>query len=132
MGLFKKKSKNRVCVIGLDGVPYSMLLELAEKGIMPAFAELIENGNLHKMKASLPEISSVSWTDFMTGSNPGTHGIFGFTDFKKGTYDLRFPNYHDLKTPTLWDKLGEKKKTSIVINQPSTYPVRRLSGSLIS
>jgi len=132
MGLFKKKSKNRVCVIGLDGVPYSMLLELAEKGIMPAFAELIENGNLHKMKASLPEISSVSWTDFMTGSNPGTHGIFGFTDFKKGTYDLRFPNYHDLKTPTLWDKLGEKKKTSIVINQPSTYPARRLSGSLIS
>lgn len=132
MGLFKKKSKQRVCVIGLDGVPYSMLLELAQKGIMPSLAELIENGHLHQMKASLPEISSVSWTDFMTGTNPGTHGIFGFTDFKKGTYDLRFPNYMDLKTSTLWDKLGTKKKTSIVINQPSTYPARRLSGSLIS
>ena len=83
MRLFKRKKKRRVCVIGLDGVPYPLLLDLAEKGVMPNFAELIKSGHLHKMKASLPEISSVSWTDFMTGTNSGTHGIFGFTDFKK-------------------------------------------------
>ena len=34
---------------------------------MPATAGLIESGHLHRMKASLPEISAVSWTDFMTG-----------------------------------------------------------------
>lgn len=132
MVLFRKKKKKRVCVIGLDGVPYSLLLDLAQKGHMPRMAQLLDSGHLHRMKASLPEISAVSWTDFMTGTNSGTHGIFGFTDLKKGSYDLRFPNFLDLKKETFWDKLGEKKKKCIIINQPSTYPARRISGTLIS
>ncbi len=77
------------------------------------------------MKASLPEISAVSWTDFMTGTNSGTHGIFGFTDFKPDSYELRFPNFLDVKAPTFWDTLGAKGKKSIIINQPSTYPARQ-------
>lgn len=134
MGLlnFRKKKKNRVCVIGLDGVPHSMLTDLASRGVMPAFSSLIETGYLHQMKASLPEISSVSWTNFMTGSNPGSHGIFGFTDLKENSYDLRFPNFHNVKTDTIWDILGRDGKESIVINQPSTYPARRINGLLIS
>lgn len=129
---FKKKKKNKVCVIGLDGVPYSLLQNLAQQGVMPYTAELLDSGYLHKMKASLPEISAVSWTNFMTGSNPGTHGIFGFTDFKKGSYDLRFPNFLDLQKETFWDTLGKQKKKSIIINQPSTYPARKINGTLIS
>ena len=132
MALFKRKSKKKVCVIGLDGVPRSLLYNLSQKGIMPTFAEIIASGHLHELKASLPEISSVSWTDFMTGTNAGKHGIFGFTDFKSGSYDLRFPNFLDVKTPTLWDRLALQKKISIVINQPSTYPARKINGTLIS
>jgi predicted AlkP superfamily phosphohydrolase/phosphomutase len=132
MSLFKRKKKPRVCVIGLDGVPYSMIEDLAQKGVMPNMDKLIQSGHLHKMKASLPEISSVSWTNFMTGTNPGTHGIFGFTDLKENTYDLRFPNFLDVKADTFWDKLGEMKKMSVVINQPSTYPARKINGILIS
>jgi predicted AlkP superfamily phosphohydrolase/phosphomutase len=130
--LFKKKKKKRVFVIGLDGVPHSLLLDLAQKGIMPEVSRLIESGHLHKMKASLPEISSVSWTNFMTGTNPGTHGIFGFTDLKKDSYSLRFPNFLDLKKETFWDSLGKRGKRCIIINQPSTYPARKINGILIS
>lgn len=132
MGLFSRKKKNRICVIGLDGVPYSFLLDLTQRDIMPHMKSLIEKGHLHKMKASLPEISSVSWTDFMTGTNSGTHGIFGFTDLKKGSYDLRFPNFQEVKKETFWDTLGQKKKRSVVINQPSTYPAKPINGILIS
>ena len=130
--LFKKKKKKRVFVIGLDGVPYSLLLDLAQKEIMPEISRLIESGHLHRMRASLPEISSVSWTNFMTGTNPGTHGIFGFTDFKKDSYSLRFPNFLDLKKDTFWDDLGKRGKRCIIINQPSTYPARKINGILIS
>lgn len=132
MALFKKEKKKKVCVIGLDGVPHSLLLDLSRKGIMPFVSTLLEKGHLHKMKASLPEISAVSWTNFMTGSNPATHGIFGFTDLKKGSYELRFPNFLDLKKTTFWDELGQKKKKCIIINQPSTYPARKINGKLIS
>lgn len=132
MGIFRRKKKAKVCVIGLDGVPYFLLSDLAQKGVMPAVGKLIESGHLHKMKASLPEISSVSWTNFMTGKNPGSHGIFGFTDLKKNSYDMRFPNFLDVKTETFWDTLGQQKKTCIIINQPATYPARRIHGILIS
>jgi len=132
MGIFKRKKKQRVCVIGLDGVPHPLIIELASQGVMPHFTHLLQAGRLSLMKASLPEISSVSWTDFMTGKNSGTHGIFGFTDLKPDSYELRFPNFQDLGTETIWDRLGAKRKRSIVINQPSTYPARRINGILIS
>lgn len=132
MSMFKKKKKNKVCVIGLDGVPYPLLVDLTKKDIMPFAAHLFKAGKLHKMKASLPEISAVSWTDFMTGHNSGTHGIFGFTDLRPNSYEIRFPNFLDLKCPTFWDILADKKKSCIIINQPSTYPARKINGILIS
>lgn len=129
---FLKKSKNRVCVIGLDGVPHSLVKTFIQDGTMPAMAQLANEGHLHRMKVSLPEISAVSWTTFMTGADAGKHGIFGFMDLKPGTLDVRFPNFRDVKVPTLWDKLGKKGKTSIVLNQPSTYPARPIPGVLVS
>jgi predicted AlkP superfamily phosphohydrolase/phosphomutase len=132
MAILKKKKENRVCVIGLDGVPYGLLLDLAKRGIMSAVGRIVDAGRLHKMKASLPEISAVSWTNFMTGTNPGTHGIFGFTDLNPKSYELRFPNYADVKAPALWETLGAQGRRSIIINQPSTYPARPLNGVLIS
>jgi predicted AlkP superfamily phosphohydrolase/phosphomutase len=132
MAVSKRKKTERACVIGLDGVPYGMIVELARRGVMSTMARLMDIGKIHPMKASLPEVSAVSWTDFMTGTDAGTHGIFGFTDFKPHSYDIRFPNYLDVKAPTLWEKLGSKGRRSIVINQPSTYPARKIDGVLIS
>ena len=128
----QRRKTNRACVIGLDGVPYGMVVELARRGVMSTMARLMDIGRIHRMKASLPEISSVSWTDFMTGTNSGTHGIFGFTDFKPKSYAVRYPNFLDVKAPTIWERLGAKGKKSVVINQPSTYPARRIEGVLIS
>jgi predicted AlkP superfamily phosphohydrolase/phosphomutase len=131
MAFFGRKKK-RTLVIGLDGVPHSLLERFTTDGTMPEMAKLATAGHFSKMKVTLPEISAVSWPSFMTGVNPGTHGIFGFVDWKPGTYDIRFPNYRDLKAPTIWDRLGERKKKSIVLNQPSTYPARELNGVLVS
>jgi predicted AlkP superfamily phosphohydrolase/phosphomutase len=131
MALFGRR-KQKTLVIGLDGVPYPLLKDLAANGTMPNVAKLIELGHLAKMKVTLPEISAVSWPSFMTGANPGQHGIFGFLDPKPGSYDVRFPNFRDLKVPTFWEKMGDRKKKSIVINQPSTYPAHEIPGILVS
>ncbi len=132
MALFGRKRKNRVFVLGLDGVPYELLIRFTSQGLMPSIAEIIKRGCLQKMRVPLPEISSVSWTSFMTGTNPGTHGIFGFVDLKPQSYHIRFPSFKDLKAPTVWDKLGEQSKRCMVINQPATYPASPINGVLIS
>ena len=127
-----KAPKRRVCVVGLDGVPRGLLERLAGDGVMPNVAQRIEAGHLRSMRASLPEISSVSWSSFMTGVDPGQHGIFGFTDLDPDNYELRFPGFHDLQVPTFWDRLGKKGLHSVVVNQPSTYPARSIPGSIVS
>jgi len=130
--LFKRKSKKKVVIIGLDGTPYSLLKNLIEQDKLPNMAQIFSQGYFGSTTVCLPEISSVSWTSFMTGTNSGTHGIYGFVDFKPGTYELYFPNFSDLKVPTLFDELGEKGKRSVVINLPFTYPARKIQGVLIS
>lgn len=129
--LFKRKGK-KACVVGLDGVPHSLLCAMMDKGIMPNTRRIMGDGVLRSMTVTLPEISSVSWSTFMTGKNPGEHGIYGFTDLKENSYDLCFPMFRDLKCETIWDRLGRSGLQSIVVNQPSTYPAREIPGVLIS
>lgn len=134
MGLFNRfrKARSRVVIIGLDGTPYSLLKDLIKRGKMPNLAGIMSQGHFGPMKVSLPEVSSVSWSSFMTGTNSGEHGIYGFMDVKPGTYELYFPNFRDLKVPTLFDELGDQNKKSVVINLPSSYPAREIPGILIS
>ena len=132
MKLLGARKKRRVCVVGLDGVPVWLLSRLAEGNVMPRTARILGAGRLQQMRASLPPVSSVSWSSFMTGANPAEHGIFGFTDVDPATYELRFPLFSDLAVPTLWDLLGEAGRRCAIINQPSTYPARQTPGVLIS
>ena len=128
--IFKKKSKNKVAVLGIDGVPYSLLRQFVDQGLMPNLARLSREGTLSPMTASIPEVSSTSWTTFMTGVNPGKHGIYGFTELQSGSYKWSFPDSHHIKSETLWDIAGKNNKKSVVLNVPSTYPAKPLEGIL--
>ena len=123
-------SKNgRTVIIGLDGVPFGMIKEFAESGVMPEMAKLVEGSVFKKMYSSVPEISSVAWSSMITGKNPAEHGIFGFMDLREGSYRMRFPNYSELKAPAFWD---EWEGDSVIVNVPSTYPVRPMRGAHVS
>ncbi|MBN1826589.1 MAG: alkaline phosphatase family protein [Candidatus Eisenbacteria bacterium] len=128
----KKRSGPKACVFGIDGLPQTLLARLMDGDVMPRAKEIFGDGNLRKMRVTLPEVSAVSWPSFMAGADPGTHGIYGFTEFEPGGYGVRFPSFPSMKTSTLWDRLGEKGLRSVVVNQPSTYPAREIPGVLIA
>ena len=119
----------KTVIIGLDGVPYGMIKDFANSGVMPNTAKLISEGIFKKMCSSIPEVSSVAWSSMITGKNPGEHGIFGFMDLFDGSYKMRFPNFNDLKASPFWDRWPGK---SVIINVPSTYPVHQMNGVHIS
>lgn len=121
-----------MCVVGLDGVPYTLLKEFIADGTMPVMAQLAGGGALAQMKVTLPEISSVSWSSFMSGAGPGAHGIYGFYELKPNSYEMQFPTFADLQSDTVWDRIGKNGKSSVVLNQPSTYPAREIPGVLVS
>ncbi len=123
-------SKNsRIVIIGLDGVPFGMLKGFTESGVMPNVLKIIDTGFFSPMYSSVPEISSVAWSSIITGTNPANHGIFGFVDTHPGSYNMKFPNFSDIKAKTFWDVAKGK---SVIINVPSTYPVKDMNGVHIS
>lgn len=119
-------------IIGLDGIPYTLLTELCEGGVTPNLSKLIEQGQSKPIRSALPDVSSTAWSSFMTGTNPGEHGIFGFFVPRPNDYGIRFLSSRDIKTPTLWERLSEHGKKSLVVNVPQTYPASEVDGILIS
>lgn len=126
------KHRKRSVIVGLDGVPFTLLEALNGAGTIPNMGSIFATGYFGQTTVCIPEISSVSWSSFMTGEQSGEHGIYGFMDFEPGTYKMYFPNFTHLKAPTLWDDLKADGKTSVVINMPATYPARPIQGALIS
>ena len=124
------KTARRKVIIGLDGVPFQLIEQLTATGHMPNLRDIINEGVFLEMASSIPEVSSVAWSSIITGTNPGEHGIYGFSELAPGTYRLRFPNFDDLKVPPFW--LDEKIGRSVILNVPSTYPARELNGVLIA
>lgn len=133
MGLFRlsRNKRKKVFVLSIDGVSFSLLREAFAKGKMPEFAWLSREGGFVRMNSVIPTISSVAWATFMTGVNPGVQNIYGFVDLDR---DMRrtVPTSSDLKAKTLWERLSERGKQTIVINVPVTYPPKPVNGILVS
>lgn len=125
----------KALIIGIDGLPFELLIEMVERGCMERLRAILASGyRIRRMKASLPDVSSVSWTSFMTGVNPGEHGIFGFTHLRPNSYALSFPSSRDIMAPTFWQTLNRKRKIegAIILNVPNTYPAVPTKGLLVS
>ena len=126
----RNPNRGKVVILGLDGVPYSLLVEYMERGFMPELSKLCgSSGQLVRMNSSLPEVSSVAWTSFMTGKNPGEHGIFGFMEIDRETYAYRFPNFRSLKSRPFWETGNIR---TVALNIPQTYPAVPMNGAMIS
>ena len=75
-------------IIGIDGMDYSLLSEMMEKGEMPNFDKLRRKGGFKPLLSSIPPQSPVAWSNFITGMDPGGH-LISFTEHPK-IYSLIF------------------------------------------
>lgn len=130
MGIFKRKK--RILVISLDGVPFSFIKKGIEEGLFPLFSKLFTEGAFGRMSSVLPTISSVAWTSYMSGKNPGEHGIFGFIDRRPSPLSLFIPTGRDRKAEFIQEVLSREKKRVISINIPMTTPPFEVNGILVS
>ena len=73
-----KNTDTKVLVIGFDGMDPILLERLIKEGKMPNFERLMKTGGFKPLKTSIPPQSPVAWSNFITGMNPGGHGIFDF------------------------------------------------------
>jgi predicted AlkP superfamily phosphohydrolase/phosphomutase len=81
-----KAGEDGVFVMGIDGMDPVILSRMIEEGKMPNFAGLAKEGSFQSLGTSNPPQSPVAWSNFVTGMNPGGHGIFDFMHRDTETY----------------------------------------------
>jgi predicted AlkP superfamily phosphohydrolase/phosphomutase len=123
-----------VLVIGLDGATWSLLAPWARAGRLPALARLMDRGTWGPLTSTIPALTLPAWSSFMTGKNPGGHGIYAFHRMAFDRYDSAgLANAGDLRAVRIWDVAAHAGKRVGVINVPPSYPLRPIpNGYLVS
>lgn len=119
----------RVLVIGLDGA--SPLLVERWIDDLPTFRRFREEGCWGTSVPPIPAQTPVAWTTFMTGQNPGKHGIFSFMLRRPGSYERRIVGPGMIASRTLWRILGDRGKRVGVLNVPMAAGPEEVSGFMI-
>ena len=126
------KKVPKVVVIGLDAATWTLIRPWMAEGKMPNLAKLMKAGVSGTLESILPPITPPAWTSFMTGKNPGKHGIFNFVETEHGGYAMNYANATSRRSPTVWKLLNDAGYSVGTMNIPFTYPPEPLNGFQIS
>lgn len=129
MQIDQSAKKNKVLVIGVDGISYSAIEKIRDE--MPEFKECLENSCSGILHSTIPPTSPVAWPTSYTGKNPGKIGIGGLFKKKSTSNSWEPVDTNDCPNKTIWDIASEFNKKSIVIGMPYTYPPRRINGIMV-
>ena len=106
----------KVLVVGFDGASPLLIERWIEK--LPTFRMLKKKGQFGITVPPIPAQTPVAWSTFMSGKNPGNHGIFSFTFRQIGTYERTIISPEMLRSKTLWRILSDAGKNVGVVNVP--------------
>lgn len=121
-----------ILIVGLDGATLDLVEPWVIDGTLPALGGLMRAGSFGRLASTVPPATFPSWTSFMTGVNPGRHGVFDFTRREPGTYRVRFVNATLRRSPSIWRLLSAAGRRVCVIGVPGTYPPEPVNGCMIS
>lgn len=146
----------KVVVLGIDGMDPKLLQTFVEQGRMPHFKALMAEGDFRPLETTMPPQSPVAWSTFMTGMDPGGHGIFDFihvdpakmmpyssmaqadpggSPVNVGSWS--FPTSGGSvrmlrKGTTFWQMLGEKGLRSTIFRMPVNFPPVKAPGRALA
>lgn len=134
----------RVLVVALDGATLDLIRPWAAAGHLPNLAKLIAGGAHGPLESTMPPVTSPAWPTFMTGKNPGKHGVFDFIRpgggqgaggrersgaRRPGSFTM--VNATQIAARTIWEYLSDAGRHVIVLNVPITHPPRPVNGVLV-
>jgi predicted AlkP superfamily phosphohydrolase/phosphomutase len=136
-----------VIVIGLDGLEPGIVEAMLERGELPNLAKIRAAGSYSRLKTTYPAQTPVAWSSFVTGTNPGGHGIFDFICRDPQTYlpDVALTRFERPKSMLaqprvvnrrqgvpLWRTLSAAGVPSTILRCPCTFPPEALQGRMLA
>ena len=139
--------RKKVIVIGLDGLEPGIVEAMLERGDLPNLAKIRAGGSYTRLKTTYPAQTPVAWSSFMTGTNPGAHGIFDFISRDPATYlpDVALTRFERPKNMLaqprvvnrregvpLWQPLSKAGIPSTILRCPCTFPPETVQGRMLA
>ncbi len=153
---YKTSLVKQAVVVGLDGLEPTLVEKFMDEGKLPHLSGLKKNGSYKRLETTIPAISPVAWSSFMTGCHPAKHNIFDFLSRDAHTYlpdlssarisspkkvltlgkykiPLSKPVIKGLrKSIPFWKILGQNGVFSSILRIPITFPPEKFHGHLLS
>ncbi len=152
----------KVIIMGVDGMDPIFVRKFVDAGVMPNTKRLIETGDFKPLQTSMPPLSPTAWSTFITGMDPGGHGIFDFVHrdpdppnkriavmpylsmskahgaektFEVGSWviPLKGGSVELMRKGTpFWELLGEQSVETTIFKMPANFPPSKIHGRAIS
>lgn len=143
-------------ILGIDGLDPRYVKGGIESGRLENFKKLSNQGTFSPLGTTWVPLSPVAWSSFISGSNPGKHGIFDFLHRDPETYEpeLSIARQHDpprsieigpyeipfgtgytekgRKGPAFWTESSRQHVKTNVIRCPVSFPPEPIRGKMLS
>ncbi len=150
------QAAKKMLLLGFDGMDPVLLDKYMSEGILPNFKLLNETGDFKPLVTSMPPQSPVAWSNFITGMNPGGHGIFDFIarepqsympylstsktteanrTVKLGNWLITFSKAETFllrRGKAFWEILQEEGISSTVLKVPANFPPVKSEAKTLS
>lgn len=115
-------------VLGLDGADLALVRALGA-GATPHLHALMARGAFAALESVLPFATLPNWTTFLTGLDPGEHGVFDFTVLEGRK--VQFLGGAVREAPSLFRRLDRAGHTTAVLFFPGTHPPEPLERGIV-
>ncbi len=126
------QNRNKIVIIGLDGGTFEIIDPLIAEGRLPNIARLIEKGTRGPLQSVIPPVTGPAWTSFMTGKEPGRHGLFDFVKPVEGGYGREVVNYSHIRARTIWSMISDAGLDLGIVGVPATWPPPKVNGFVVT
>lgn len=124
--------RHPLLIIGLDGATFSVLDALGARGMLPALTRLSDEGLRTELRSTMPPATLPAWTSFLTGADPGHHGVTDMLMRRPGGYELQPAGGRLRALPTFLQRLSRAGLRVASLGVPGTFPPEPLRGICIA
>src|SRR6266705_1826794 len=126
----------RTVIFGVDGLTFRIIHPLIERGELPNFKKLQDEGCEAILESKYPPLTPPAWTSLSTGLKPARHGVYDFWTYDEEQEGSANRAAHILTRrkggKAIWNILSEYGKKVLVINVPTTYAPEAINGIMVS
>lgn len=118
----------KALILGIDGGSLEVIEPLVEQGLLPNLGGLLGQSLRGTTTTTWPAHTAPGWSTFVTGRQPGGHGVYQFFGTQEPDYGARLTGTGDFGCSTIWEWFAQQGWSAGLVNVPMSHPPRELPG----